>query len=45
VLAAARAIMLDGTALTGLLPQLLILTVMSAAFLGIAAAIFRWRPR
>jgi ABC-type multidrug transport system permease subunit len=45
VLSAARAIMLDGAALTELLPQLLILTVMSAAFLCVAAAIFRWRPR
>ncbi|MEX0976990.1 MAG: ABC transporter permease [Woeseia sp.] len=45
ILAAARAIMLDGANLTGVLPELLILTVMSTVFLTVGAAIFRWRPR
>ncbi|HSD70364.1 MAG TPA: ABC transporter permease [Woeseiaceae bacterium] len=43
VLSAARAIMLDGATLGEVLPQLLVLALMSAAFLGIAAGIFRWR--
>lgn len=45
ILAAARAIMLDGANLAGVLPELLILAVMSTVFLSVGAAIFRWRPR
>ncbi len=45
VLAAARAIMLDGAGLAVVLPELLILVVMSTVFLSVGAAIFRWRPR
>ena len=44
ILSAARAIMLDGATLADLLPQLLILSVLSTVFLGVGAAIFRWRP-
>jgi ABC-type multidrug transport system permease subunit len=44
ILAAARSVMLDGSSLAGVAPQLLVLALMSAAFLGIAAGIFRWRP-
>ncbi len=44
ILAASRSIMLDGASLADVAPQLLILTLMSAVFLGIAAGIFRWRP-
>jgi len=45
LLSAARAIMLDGASLLQVMPQLLTLALMSAVFLGIAAGIFRWRPR
>ncbi|MBI3774228.1 MAG: ABC transporter permease [Gammaproteobacteria bacterium] len=42
VVNAARAIMLDGAGFVEVLPQLLVLGVMSAVFLGLAAALFRW---
>lgn len=45
ILAAARAIMLDGATFSAVLPELLILAVMSTVFLSVGAAIFRWRPR
>jgi ABC-type multidrug transport system permease subunit len=45
VLEAARAIMIDGAALRDVLPQIAVLCAMSALFLTVAAAIFRWRPR
>ena len=43
ILESARAIMLDGAGLLDVVPQLLILTLMSAVFLSIGAALFRWR--
>ncbi len=43
MLDAARAVMLDGAGLTVVLPHLAWLLVMTAAFLAIAAAGFRWR--
>jgi len=43
MLKAARAIMLDGAGAFDILPQLATLTGMTAVFLGIAAAGFRWR--
>jgi ABC-type multidrug transport system permease subunit len=43
ILAAARSIMLDGSSLTDVAPQLLVLALMSTIFLSIAAGIFRWR--
>jgi ABC-2 type transport system permease protein len=43
ILAAARSIMLDGSSLADVAPQLLVLALMSAVFLSIAAGIFRWR--
>ncbi|HCO44053.1 MAG TPA: ABC transporter permease [Gammaproteobacteria bacterium] len=39
----ARAIMLDGAGMADVTPQLLTLAVMTLAFLGIGARIFRWR--
>ena len=44
VLNSARAVMLDGATLSDIAPSLLALTAMSMAFLGVGAAIFRWRP-
>lgn len=44
VLDSARAVMLDGATLADVAPQLSALVVMSIVFLGIGAAIFRWRP-
>ena len=44
ILDAARSIMLDGAGLAEIAPELLILSAMSAAFLGLGAALFRWRP-
>jgi ABC-type multidrug transport system permease subunit len=44
MLEAARAIMLDGAGLTEILPRLAALVAMTALFLGIAGAGFRWRP-
>ncbi|MGB5355042.1 MAG: ABC transporter permease [Woeseia sp.] len=43
VLNAARAVMLDGAGLAQLAPTLSILLLMSAVFMGLAAATFRWR--
>lgn len=43
MLDAARAVMLDGAGIVQVLPQLGLLAVMSALFLGVAAAGFRWR--
>ncbi|MDH4110069.1 MAG: ABC transporter permease [Gammaproteobacteria bacterium] len=43
ILGAARAIMLDGAGLADVAPQLLVLCAMSAFFLGLGAALFRWR--
>lgn len=45
VLDAARSIMIDGAAFADVLPQVAILGLMSAAFLTVAAVIFRWGPR
>ena len=45
VLDAARGIMIDGAALSDVLPQVAILCLMSVLFLSVAAAIFRWGPR
>lgn len=42
VLEAARAIMLDGAGLSAVAPHLLVLVAMSAVFLAIGAATFRW---
>jgi ABC-2 type transport system permease protein len=44
ILDSARAVMLDGATLTDVAPQLTALMAMSVVFLGIGAAIFRWRP-
>ncbi len=44
MLDAARAIMLDGASLLGVLPQLITLVLMSVALLGLGAAMFRWTP-
>ncbi len=44
VLAAARAVMIDGASLADVALSLLVLLFMSAVFLGLAAALFRWRP-
>lgn len=43
ILSAARAIMLDGATLAELVPQLLILIMLSTVFLTVGATIFRWR--
>jgi len=43
MLHAARAVMLDGAGLVQVLPQLGLLASMTALFMGIAAAGFRWR--
>lgn len=39
---AARAVMFDGATLAGVMPELLVLAVMSAVFLTIGALLFRW---
>ena len=44
MLVAARAIMLDSASLEDILPHLAALAAMTALFLAIAAASFRWRP-
>ena len=44
ILNAARAVMLDGATLADVAPALIALTAMSIVFLGVGAAIFRWRP-
>jgi ABC-type multidrug transport system permease subunit len=43
MLNAARAVMLDGAGIVQILPQLGLLAAMTALFLGVAAAGFRWR--
>jgi ABC-2 type transport system permease protein len=43
MLDAARAVMLDGAGILQVLPQLALLTAMTALFLGVAAVGFRWR--
>lgn len=43
VLAAARAVMIDGESLAHIAPELILLLVMSAIFMSLAAAMFRWR--
>lgn len=43
ILNSARAVMLDGATLFDVAPQLIALMVMSIVFLGLGAAIFRWR--
>jgi ABC-type polysaccharide/polyol phosphate export permease len=43
MLSAARAVMLDGAGLAEVAPQMIWLTVMSVAFILIAAAMFRWK--
>ena len=45
VLSASRAVMLDGAGLVQILPQLLTLAIMAAAFLLIGSLTFRWHPR
>lgn len=42
MISAARAVMFDGATLAGVAPQMLILAAMSAAFLTLGAALFRW---
>ena len=42
VLDSARAVILDGATFTDVAPSLAALTILSAVFLGIGAAIFRW---
>ena len=44
MLEAARAIMLDGAGMAGILPRLAALVAMTVLFLAIAGASFRWRP-
>ena len=44
VLNSARAVMLDGATLLDVTPALLSLSLLSMLFLGLGAAIFRWRP-
>jgi ABC-2 type transport system permease protein len=43
MLTAAREVMIDGAGIAQILPQLGVLTVMTAAFLAIGSAMFRWR--
>jgi ABC-type multidrug transport system permease subunit len=45
ILDSARAVMLDGATLADVAPDLLALAAMSAVFLALGAALFRWRPR
>ena len=44
VLKSARAVMLDGATLLDVAPALISLTLLSMLFLGLGAAMFRWRP-
>jgi ABC-type multidrug transport system permease subunit len=41
---AARAVMIDGAGFVQIAPQLMTLTLMSAAFLAFGALVFRWQP-
>ncbi len=44
VLKSARAVMLDGATLVDVAPALISLSLLSILFLGLGAAMFRWRP-
>jgi ABC-type multidrug transport system permease subunit len=44
VLNSARAVMLDGATIVDVAPSLLMLTALSAIFLGLGARFFRWTP-
>jgi ABC-type multidrug transport system permease subunit len=44
ILESARAVMLDGATLVDIAPALLSLSILSIVFLGLGAAMFRWRP-
>ena len=44
ILDSARAVMLDGATLLDVAPALISLSIMSLVFLGLGAAVFRWRP-
>jgi ABC-type multidrug transport system permease subunit len=44
VLDSARAVMLDGATIVEIAPSLLMLTALSAVFLGLGARFFRWTP-
>ena len=44
LLDAARAVMIDGATISDISSQLIALSIMSIVFLGVGAAIFRWRP-
>ncbi len=44
ILDASRAVMLDGATLSAVLPNILLLLLMSVMFLATGAAIFRWTP-
>ena len=45
MLEAARAVMLDGAGLATIMPQLIVLAVMTAIFLSFGALLFRWHPK
>ncbi len=45
ILGSARAVMLDGATLLDIAPALLSLLIISIFFLGVGAAMFRWRPQ
>jgi ABC-type multidrug transport system permease subunit len=44
ILAAARAVILDGASLLEVMPHVLALLLMGIVFLGLGAALFRWSP-
>lgn len=44
ILAAARAVILDGASLLEVMPHVLALMLMGIVFLGLGAALFRWSP-
>jgi ABC-type polysaccharide/polyol phosphate export permease len=44
VLDSARAVMLDGATLADIAPNMIMLTVLSLAFLALGARFFRWGP-
>lgn len=45
ILESARAVMLDGASVVDIAPALVSLSIMSLVFLGLGAAMFRWRPQ
>jgi ABC-type multidrug transport system permease subunit len=45
MLNAARAVMLDGAGLAGIMNELSVLLAMTAVFLGFGALTFRWHPK